>query len=610
MKKRIIASITAALLLLGSAAAFGQPTNLNNSVLAANSQIKLYLNNEIINSDVAPVNESGRVLVPIRIISEKLGANVDYEPTAQTVSISKDALHIVLKINNQEVMINNNTGTIDVAPKIINSRTMVPIRFVAQNLGCIVNWDGTTQSVNIVSQTESQKQEQTINVRYSQQSELERVVFDVPSNTNYQVAYDRANKKVTIQFTNSLLAPKTGNTINLNYPLISSLSLNQSSGQATATIQLKYAIPQVKDFVLDNPDRIVLDFAKVFEEQTVTDVAAGLQHIRIYRGTVNGPQTINILKMKQNSGLEIRPALAKDQIIGLEKVSAISNRHQALAAVNASYFISNGQPLGLLIFANQLLIEPYREANNALWSALALTRDGKMIIDKVDFHGGILNINGLEYKANGINRQRNADEIIIYTPQFNKTTLTNEYGWEWIVQNGVITGTNTANSPIPADGFVISAHGKACEQLQGVKVGDPVTLTWQLSPDWLNNKNIVFALSAGPQLIKNGAINSVDEWKLYKPDIVNGRAPRTAIGINGNNEIIIITVDGRQPSLSIGMSLNELAQEMLRNGAIEAINLDGGGSTTMVINNNIVNSPSDGHERSVANALIITSKRN
>jgi exopolysaccharide biosynthesis protein len=86
------------------------------------------------------------------------------------------------------------------------------------------------------------------------------------------------------------------------------------------------------------------------------------------------------------------------------------------------------------------------------------------------------------------------------------------------------------------------------------------------------------------------------------------RHPRTAIGIKPDGTWILVVVDGRQPNLSIGMTLQEMARFMSSLGCHEALNLDGGGSTTMVLHGEIANSPSDGKERPVSDAILLIKK--
>jgi len=87
--------------------------------------------------------------------------------------------------------------------------------------------------------------------------------------------------------------------------------------------------------------------------------------------------------------------------------------------------------------------------------------------------------------------------------------------------------------------------------------------------------------------------------------VAAGRAPRTAIGITADHRLFLVTVDGRQPHHSIGMTLWELAQFMVQLGCQEAVNLDGGGSTTFVVRGRVVNRPSDGRERPISNIIAV-----
>ena len=94
------------------------------------------------------------------------------------------------------------------------------------------------------------------------------------------------------------------------------------------------------------------------------------------------------------------------------------------------------------------------------------------------------------------------------------------------------------------------------------------------------------------------------------PSFATDRHPRTAIGVLADGRALLLVVDGRQPALSVGMSLEELAQLLVEFGAVDAINLDGGGSTTMVVDKAIVNRPSDATgERPVSDAIIVRSRR-
>jgi len=110
------------------------------------------------------------------------------------------------------------------------------------------------------------------------------------------------------------------------------------------------------------------------------------------------------------------------------------------------------------------------------------------------------------------------------------------------------------------------------------------------------------ALGAGPNLVTNGSADITRAAEGFDPSFEN-RNPRSAVGITGSNQLLMVTVDGRT-SAGIGMTLNNLASYMIALGCDRAMNLDGGGSTTLWTDSNgVVNTPSDGFERSVVSAL-------
>ena len=131
---------------------------------------------------------------------------------------------------------------------------------------------------------------------------------------------------------------------------------------------------------------------------------------------------------------------------------------------------------------------------------------------------------------------------------------------------------------------------------------DKVDITISTNPKWENVKHII---SGGPYLIRNGDIY-IDAASQHLQSIT-GRNPRTAIGYTADNDLILITADGREGS-SIGLTLYELAVYMRQLGCINAINLDGGGSTVMYVKGQIVNHPIVPEGIALSNALVIAKK--
>jgi hypothetical protein len=203
---------------------------------------------------------------------------------------------------------------------------------------------------------------------------------------------------------------------------------------------------------------------------------------------------------------------------------------------------------------------------------------------------------------------------VLFTPEFNDTTLTDDTGTEVIVRAGVVEEIRekAGSSKIPADGFVISTTGAAQQWARSqLRTGVRVSVSRALRPvdrsrinPWPNAEDV---LGAGPKLVTAGRVDITDRREKMLKTFATDRHPRTAIAALGDRRALLAVVDGRQPALSVGMTLDELARLLIEFGATEAINLDGGGSTTMVVQGQIVNNPSDvSGERPVSDAILVT----
>jgi len=117
----------------------------------ANQPITVTINGQALVMDTQPVSRDGRTLVPLRAIFEALGANVVWDPVARTITGTRGNTTIFLQINNRTAKLNGIPVTLDVPPAVIDGRTMVPTRFIAESLDAQVNWDGQTRTVSVVT---------------------------------------------------------------------------------------------------------------------------------------------------------------------------------------------------------------------------------------------------------------------------------------------------------------------------------------------------------------------------------------------------------------------------------------------------------------------------
>jgi len=127
----------------------GIPSIMVSQTLVPDQSISILVNEKILQLDVPPVIVQGRVLVPLRAIFESLSAEVDWDSDAKTVTGRKGNTVVKLKINDKYATINDKVRELDVPAVIVNGRTLVPIRFIAESLGASVLWDGDKRLVKV-----------------------------------------------------------------------------------------------------------------------------------------------------------------------------------------------------------------------------------------------------------------------------------------------------------------------------------------------------------------------------------------------------------------------------------------------------------------------------
>jgi len=327
-----------------------------------------------------------------------------------------------------------------------------------------------------------------------------------------------------------------------------------------------------------------------------------------------GPWKIQVLEVDPKR-IEVRVAHAYDAAIGLETTAALADRRGALAAINGGYFYMEGllagDSRGTLQIEGRLLSEPDRgRASVGFYD-----RDGivRSVFGRLSFHGEVRLATGEAIPLDGLNRRREPSEIVLYTPEFHRTTLTSSEGAEVVIENGHITEIREGrgSSVIPPAGVVLSIGSeRAQEVLPRMRNGASVSVQTELLPllpdpegDWEKAEHIV---SGGPLLLWQGRRLEEPEKESISRVFFLARHPRTAVGVRADGTLLFVTVDGRQPEESVGMSIPELTDLMLELGSVSAINLDGGGSTTMVVEGRIVNRPSSsGGARRNADAILL-----
>ena len=349
------------------------------------------------------------------------------------------------------------------------------------------------------------------------------------------------------------------------------------------------------------------------------DIAPGVQLYHVTAGPrlePPGPLSIWILRLDPDRA-DLQPALARDQIMETETVADLAARRGALAAVNAGFFLPNGDPSGLYKLDGQLVSDTRR-----LRGAVGIIRDGpaqRLVFGRVSAR---LRLRiprrarpDQRIEIAGVDTTRLLGRLMLFTPAYHTHTDTAAGGLEWPLSappHRVIGAPRTdGKTAIPAGGFVLSYGGRTVPAaLRGLQPGtrveiEPTYAVASGSPDvWARARHIV---GGAGLLAREGRF--VDDWRIeaFAPGFATARHPRTMIGTRPDGSVWLVAVDGRQPRLSVGMTLTELRDFARQLGLSNALNLDGGGSTTMWVRGQVVNSPSDvTGARKVSDALLVT----
>lgn len=339
-----------------------------------------------------------------------------------------------------------------------------------------------------------------------------------------------------------------------------------------------------------------------FDTLAVRQISDNITHYWVKEYSV--PWNLNVIKIDlEDPDYLIETVKAEDNISGYETTSSMAARnsydgHYVVGAVNGDFYGGGGVPTNAQILQGEILREPINR------EVLGFDMFNNPMIDIVNFSGEVIT-EVASTEINGVNRTRNADEIILYNKYFGETTGTNAFGSEVLINpiNGWIVNDTVkaiiekkiesgGDMEIEEGKAVLSGHGASISYINNLEIGDTVKLALQMRPGLNKLKELV---GGNSKFVNNG--ENKGDW----PE----RHPRTAAGFSADSSTFyLVVVDGRQWDLSMGMTLTELADFLIGFGVYNAVNLDGGGSSTMVVWDDVVNSPSDGGERAVANSLL------
>jgi hypothetical protein len=339
------------------------------------------------------------------------------------------------------------------------------------------------------------------------------------------------------------------------------------------------------------------------------DVAPGIRRADYHLTTSAGPLVVHVVAIDTHDPtVRLGTVVARDRMISNgETVSSMAARTGAVAGVNADYFdIGNtNQPLNVVVRDGALLRTPSKRA------AIDVASGGTVGIGYVSFAGSVA-YGTVQIPLTGVNE---------WPPQGGATLLTPAYGALSPAANVIaatlaplgalpgLPGTYRVTAigappPGPVSGLLLGFGPAAQAIAPPPSAGDTVTLAFDTTPP---AASLLAAVGGGPLLVAGGA--AVDDPYSPAPEERNVRFPVAGAALEPDGTLLMIVVDGRKTAVSIGLARPEFAALMRGFGASDGLAFDSGGSATLVTRElgdagaSVVNDPSDGRERPVADGL-------
>lgn len=350
----------------------------------------------------------------------------------------------------------------------------------------------------------------------------------------------------------------------------------------------------------------------------------GIEYAEVTKEISGRSVNMNILRLDLKK-IRLDVHHAKDAAIGTEKTSSIATRHGAFAAINAGFFRLDksefaGDPAGILQIDGELLSESEKDrAALAIYNGRKRT---KVYFGLANSHAWVsISPNFSSLTVDGINREPKADEAILFTKEFGKLPISSQNVLKIILSRCRFTcgrakiSEDKEATSVPTDGYVFALYGKSAvlltDDLKKKLTDDFLSVIVSNISKFVGKKerrieeadDITNGVSL---LVRNRKIQLTWEQEKTNKAFVETRHPRTAVAKLKDGKFLMITVDGRSEA-SGGIGLQDLAEYLVSLGAVDAMNLDGGGSTTMFVDGKVVNKPSDKEgERKVSDAILVT----
>ncbi|HHW03253.1 MAG TPA: AMIN domain-containing protein [Thermoanaerobacterales bacterium] len=430
---------------------FGKAAPKTNTVI---KPVEIYIGSQKVETDVAPVIVNGRTMVPLRVISENLGASVYWDNAQRMVKVTTSTKTILLVINNKKAVINDQEVTLDAPAIIIEGRTMVPLRFIGESLGAGVFWDSAQRrvvitraepkiidfsyetvngkpsvvlkgdspleyteeasagknqiAIDIKGQMATEKNalyiyddfiEKAVMGSMGQTPPVTRVVVDLKGEVPYEINRSEDAKSIIISFINTLN------------------SVTVDSGDQMVTVNLVTNQPsKINYFFLSNPDRLVMDISDAVLSALKPEIPDNkyLKEIRLGQFSVN-PNTVRVVfDLKSEINYQVFQEKNKISVI-FSKVNTVKTVNVESQEESSTVKITASGDIGYELYADK--------TNRQLKLTIAGVAIDKKLLERenIDVGDGVVDYIELKKVKGSTNYNL---EIIIHLSFFTSYELT------------------------------------------------------------------------------------------------------------------------------------------------------------------------------------------
>ena len=342
----------------------------------------------------------------------------------------------------------------------------------------------------------------------------------------------------------------------------------------------------------------ITDYFRSYTDPEMSDVTKPIAQGITHRQILDNGVLTNILTVSSDA-VDIRPYRALSAGIGTESLMSLAHRHKAFAAINGGFFEMSGtfrgESVGALKIDGEWVSEP--EQGRAVVGFRTVDEKIETYIDRIVLRQELVLPSGDTLPIDGMNRNRGRNELVIYRPHFHIVTLAMPDGVEVVVRNSEVISIHNGqgSSRIPADGYILSASGKKQRDLlDRIKQGDAVKIRETVIPERAGDSTLwssfAHIIGGGPLLLRDGVAPSKQAYARegFDQAFHSFWHPRTAVGKKADGTLLFVTITAAEAGVRRGVMLPRLSELFLEWGATDALNLDGGNSSMLVIQGKVV----------------------